>query len=184
MARIFEQPRKRWPYRQRAQVETVFSQVKRRLDSSVNADSYWSQCRALMLKALVHNIMLLRRRQVFNRANEPLFFASPERPYWLTRRDRVTDGHLASECVSRSANPSMVSTDDQNLRPTVLRMHPQPTDSSCQSGSLLKKRAGVLAFGLALRSPHRSVYESGEVVSVPILTGQNAGQRECLSSGS
>jgi hypothetical protein len=42
--------------------------LKRRLDSSVNAHSYWSQCRALMLKALVHNIMLLRRRQVFDRA--------------------------------------------------------------------------------------------------------------------
>jgi hypothetical protein len=68
MARIFQRKRKRRPYRQRAQIETVFSQVKRRLDSSVNAHSYWSQCRALMLKALVHNIMLLRRRQVFDTA--------------------------------------------------------------------------------------------------------------------
>jgi len=68
MARTFAQKRKRKPYRQRAQIETVFSQVKRRLDSSVNAHSHWSQSRALMLKALVHNIMLLRRKQVFDRA--------------------------------------------------------------------------------------------------------------------
>jgi hypothetical protein len=68
MARTFQHRQRRKPYRQRAQIETVFSQVKRRLDSSVNAHSYWSQCRALMLKALVHNIMLLRRRQVFDRA--------------------------------------------------------------------------------------------------------------------
>ncbi|REK10810.1 MAG: IS4/IS5 family transposase [Planctomycetota bacterium] len=73
MARIFQHKRKRRPYRQRAQVETVFSQVKRRLDSSVNAHSYWSQCRALMLKALTHNIMLLRRKQVFNRACQEPF---------------------------------------------------------------------------------------------------------------
>lgn len=68
MARLFAKKRKRKPYRQRAQVETVFSVLKRRLDSSVNAHSYWSQCRALMLKALTHNIMLLRRKQVFDRA--------------------------------------------------------------------------------------------------------------------
>ena len=77
MARIFRRKRKRRPYRQRAQVETVFSQVKRRLESSVNAHSYWSQCRALMLKALVHNIMLLRRREVFDRASDVPFVPPP-----------------------------------------------------------------------------------------------------------
>ena len=73
MARIFAKKRKRKPYRQRAQVETVFSVVKRRLDSSVNAHGYWSECRALMLKAITHNIMLLRRRQVFDRAGQNYF---------------------------------------------------------------------------------------------------------------
>lgn len=68
MARIFKHRRKRKPYRQRSQVETVFSVLKRRLDSSVNACTYWSQSRALMLKALTYNIMILRRRQVFDRA--------------------------------------------------------------------------------------------------------------------
>jgi hypothetical protein len=33
--------------------------IKRRLGSAVNARSYWSQCRALMLKAIAHNILLL-----------------------------------------------------------------------------------------------------------------------------
>lgn len=46
-------------YGQRWQDETVFSMMKRRLGSALNARSYWSQCRALMLKALVHNIMIL-----------------------------------------------------------------------------------------------------------------------------
>ena len=44
---------------QRWQVETVMSMIKRRLGSAVNAHSYWSQCRALMLKAVTHNILIL-----------------------------------------------------------------------------------------------------------------------------
>lgn len=46
-------------YAQRWQVETIFSMIKRRLGSAVNARSYWSQCRALMLKAITHNILIL-----------------------------------------------------------------------------------------------------------------------------
>ena len=46
-------------YGQRWQVETVVSMIKRRLGSAVNARSYWSQCRALMLKAIAHNILIL-----------------------------------------------------------------------------------------------------------------------------
>ena len=75
MARLFKQRRKRRPYRQRCQAETVFSMVKRRVDASVNAWSYWSQCRALMLKAITHNIMILRQKQVFDRAGMYRFFA-------------------------------------------------------------------------------------------------------------
>jgi len=33
--------------------------IKRRLGSAVNATTYWSQCRALMLKAVTHNILIL-----------------------------------------------------------------------------------------------------------------------------
>ena len=46
-------------YGQRWQVETVMSMVKRRQGSAVNARTYWSQCRALMLKAVTHNILIL-----------------------------------------------------------------------------------------------------------------------------
>jgi len=46
-------------YGQRWQVETTVSMIKRRLGSAVNARSYWSQCRALMLKAVAHNILIL-----------------------------------------------------------------------------------------------------------------------------
>jgi hypothetical protein len=46
-------------YGQRWQVETVVSMIKRRLGSAVNASTYWSQCRALMLKVITHNILIL-----------------------------------------------------------------------------------------------------------------------------
>jgi Transposase DDE domain len=46
-------------YGQRWQVETVISMIKRRLGSVVNARSYWSQCRELLLLAITHNVMLV-----------------------------------------------------------------------------------------------------------------------------
>ena len=46
-------------YGQRWQVETTFSMIKRRQGSAVNATTYWSQSRALMLMALTHNILIL-----------------------------------------------------------------------------------------------------------------------------
>jgi len=64
MARHFNLTR----YRQRSQNETVFSMIKRRLTSAVNAYHPFSQRRALLLKVLTHNIMILWRIQVFDRA--------------------------------------------------------------------------------------------------------------------
>ena len=55
-------------YGQRAQVETSFSMLKRRLGAAVNARKYWSQCRELFLKVLTHNIMLLYAAAGFYRA--------------------------------------------------------------------------------------------------------------------
>jgi hypothetical protein len=49
----------RTSYGQRWQVETVFSRLKRRLGSAVNARTYGSQCRARMRKAVTHNILIL-----------------------------------------------------------------------------------------------------------------------------
>ncbi len=56
MAKHFD----RRKYGQRSQVETVFSMIKRRLGSSVNAYGPWSQRRALLLKAVTLNIAILR----------------------------------------------------------------------------------------------------------------------------
>jgi hypothetical protein len=48
-------------YGQRWQAETGFSMFKRRLSSTVNGRSYWSQCRDLLLMAITYNIMLVPR---------------------------------------------------------------------------------------------------------------------------
>ena len=78
-------PRSRWrrlmkqrfdqaTYGQRWQVETVFSMIKRRLGSTLGARSYWRQTRALMLKAITHNVLvLLRTIKVFYRAGHSTF---------------------------------------------------------------------------------------------------------------
>lgn len=56
-------------YRQRSQVETVMSMLKRNLDGCIRARSYWAQIREMALKALTHNLMILRLAiQVFYRA--------------------------------------------------------------------------------------------------------------------
>ncbi len=78
-------------YRQRSQVETVFSMLKRRLGSAVNAYSPWSHRRALLLKVLTINIMILRRRLLFNRADlSP--FPLPTKPRPLIRKSLITRG--------------------------------------------------------------------------------------------
>ncbi len=46
-------------YGQRWQVETSISMLKRRLATSVNGRSYWSQCRELLLLAITYNLMIL-----------------------------------------------------------------------------------------------------------------------------
>jgi hypothetical protein len=46
-------------YGQRSQAEAGFSMLKRRLGSTVNGRSYWSQCRDLLLMAITYNIMLV-----------------------------------------------------------------------------------------------------------------------------
>ena len=46
-------------YGQRWQVETVFSMIKRRLGATLSARTRWSQARALMLKVITHNIMIV-----------------------------------------------------------------------------------------------------------------------------
>jgi hypothetical protein len=77
------QMRRRFPrktYGQRWQVETVFSMIKRRQGECLRANTYHAQCRAITLKALTHNIMILWRPGVFYRA-----YSSPFLPWvWVT----------------------------------------------------------------------------------------------------
>ena len=47
-------------YGQRAQAETGFSMIKRRLGTLVRGKGYWSQCRDLLLMAITYNIMLVQ----------------------------------------------------------------------------------------------------------------------------
>lgn len=47
-------------YGQRWQVETVNSMIKRNLGSFLRARSYFAQCREMMLRLFVHNIMIVR----------------------------------------------------------------------------------------------------------------------------
>ncbi|HEX3654773.1 MAG TPA: IS5 family transposase [Pirellulales bacterium] len=48
-------------YGQRWQVETVNSMLKRLMGSALRARRYWSQCREILLRAIAHNVMILRR---------------------------------------------------------------------------------------------------------------------------
>jgi len=70
-------PRSR--YTQRWQSETVNSMLKRLLGSALRARSYWSQCRATVLRALTLNVMILRRREVFDRAGQATFLMKTDR---------------------------------------------------------------------------------------------------------
>jgi len=58
-------------YRQRSQVETVMSMLKRNLDGCIRARTYWSQIREMALKVLTHNLMILwLATEVFYRAGQ------------------------------------------------------------------------------------------------------------------
>jgi hypothetical protein len=66
MLRVLPQSR----YGQRWQSETVNSMLKRLIGSALRARSYWSQCREIVLRSLTLNVMILRRRKVFDRAGQ------------------------------------------------------------------------------------------------------------------
>jgi Transposase DDE domain len=56
-------------YGQRWQVESGISMLKRRLTSTINARTYWNQCRELLLLALTYNIMILYAAAGFLQSN-------------------------------------------------------------------------------------------------------------------
>lgn len=55
-------------YRDRVQVETVMSMIKRRLEPFVRGRNCWSQRRELRLKVPTHNVMILFQIELFYRA--------------------------------------------------------------------------------------------------------------------
>jgi hypothetical protein len=65
-------------YRQRSQVETVMSMIKRRQGNHVHGRSYHSQCRDLRLMVLTHNVMILLCIKVFYRAAASPFRLPPQ----------------------------------------------------------------------------------------------------------
>ncbi len=67
-------------YRQRSQVETVMSMIKRRQGTHVRGHNYHSQCRDLRLMVLTHNVMILFWTRVFYRADLSLFLALLTKP--------------------------------------------------------------------------------------------------------
>jgi hypothetical protein len=68
-------------YGRRWQAETVFSMIKRRQGEALRAVSHYAQCRAITLKVLTHNIMIIRRqRSGFLRSRTGTFFSSSSGP--------------------------------------------------------------------------------------------------------
>ena len=64
-------------YGQRWQVETVNSMVKWRLGSALRARKYQSQCRETMLRAITHNVMIVRLRVFYRAGTSPFSFLRP-----------------------------------------------------------------------------------------------------------
>jgi len=88
MKQRFDKP----TYGRRWQAETVFSMIKRRLGSALGARSYWPWVRALTLKAITHNILIvLRAIEVFYRAS-----LTPLPPINTPGLREVTGGHVAT----------------------------------------------------------------------------------------
>ena len=77
MAKYFKRPPGRRRYGQRWQVETVFSMIKRRLGETLSARSYHRQNRALLLKAVVHNILILLWPRRFSTEHVRMIFGIP-----------------------------------------------------------------------------------------------------------
>ena len=74
MRRYFKRPAERRRYGQRWQIETVISMIKRRLSETLNARSFHRQNRALMLKVITHNLMIVLRKNGFSTEQDILFY--------------------------------------------------------------------------------------------------------------
>jgi len=70
----FQRPRDQRRYGQRWQVETVIGMIKRRLGETLSTRGFHRQTRAIWLKVVTHNILILLRIKVFYRAILTPFF--------------------------------------------------------------------------------------------------------------
>ena len=109
MAQQFDKP----TYGQRWQSETVFSMMKRRLGPILGARSYRRQVRALMLKAITHNILIVQRLS-------KLFY-------------RAGQAYLISQANFRRSRSQFKQRGFPNSRPALLRDHDAPC-SQCLCG--------------------------------------------------
>ncbi len=62
----FQRPSDRRRYGQRWQVETVISMIKRRLGETLSTRGFRRQNRAILLKVVTHNILILLRAERFS----------------------------------------------------------------------------------------------------------------------
>ena len=92
-------------YRQRAQVETVMSMIKRRQGGHVRARNYHSQCRDLRLMDLTHNVMILFWHYLFYRAlPSPLIL-----PSWSDSQN-IDVRTRRFPCIATALNTTWIST--------------------------------------------------------------------------
>jgi len=63
-------------YRQRSQVETTISMIKRNLGSCLGARLHWSKVREMSLKALTHNVAIVHALRAFLQSQNVPFFPS------------------------------------------------------------------------------------------------------------
>jgi hypothetical protein len=107
-------------YGQRWQVETVNSMIKRLLGSALRARLYHSQCRETILRAITHNVMIVRTR-VFYRAGE---MAGGFRCARTGAKTRVVTGLTARELKGSEEQRALGS--GVGLRRPALRVTPRP----------------------------------------------------------
>jgi Transposase DDE domain len=86
-------------YGQRWQVETGISMIKRRITTLVNARTYWTQCRELLLIALTYNLMLLYAAAGFLQSKmRPLCFHKTGSRGVPPRATRPPNARLSCRC--------------------------------------------------------------------------------------
>jgi hypothetical protein len=126
-------------YGQRWQIESAFSQCKRRLGSALSTRNPWAQRREVEMRILAHNLMILLRPLLFS--TEQVCFArtfGPASGCALLRRSAMGPDRLGlfreTTVLASSSVPQCVSAEDRQRRgahPTCAPGRPeQPSPGS------------------------------------------------------